>query len=100
MGYFAKSYLLKSLVLKKTLAWYTAQKMKLSIKDFFSKYEDSHLLKKSLMKNFIFVQWYDKQSSIKNTFLVKGDKMPFFSFNKLGEKSETTTIFGSFINKP
>ena len=42
----------------------TAQKMKLSIKDFFSKYDQilrklwiwSHLLKKSLMENFIFVQ--------------------------------------------
>ena len=40
----------------------TAQKMKFSIKDFFSKYDQirrklriwSHLLKKSLMKNFIF----------------------------------------------
>ena len=42
----------------------TAQKMKFSIKDFFSKYDQilrklwiwSHLLKKSLMENFIFVQ--------------------------------------------
>ena len=41
----------------------TAQKMKFSIKDFFSKYEQirrklriwSHLLKKSLMENFIFL---------------------------------------------
>ena len=41
---------------------YTAQKMKFSIKNFFSKYEQirsflqiwSHLLKKSLMENFIF----------------------------------------------
>ena len=40
----------------------TAQKMKLSIKDFFSKFDQilsflriwSHLLKKSLMENFIF----------------------------------------------
>ena len=40
----------------------TAQKMKFSIKDFFSKYDQihsfqqiwSHLLKKSLMENFIF----------------------------------------------
>ena len=43
----------------------TAQKMKFSIKDFFSKYDQirsllqiwSHLLKKSLMENFIFLQW-------------------------------------------
>ena len=42
----------------------TAQKMKLSVKEFFSKYEQilrklriwSHLLKKSLLENFIFVQ--------------------------------------------
>ena len=41
---------------------YTAQKMKFSIKDFFIKYDQirrklriwSHLLKKSLMENFIF----------------------------------------------
>ena len=43
---------------------HTAQKMKFSVKNFFSKYEQigsflliwSHLLKKSLMENFIFVQ--------------------------------------------
>ena len=42
----------------------TAQKIKFSIKDFFSKYDQirsllriwSHLLKRSLMENFIFVQ--------------------------------------------
>ena len=42
--------------------YYTAQKMKFSIKDFFSKCDQilrklriwSHLLKKSLMENFIF----------------------------------------------
>ena len=42
----------------------TAQKMRFSIKDFFSKYDQirsflriwSYLLKKSLMENFIFVQ--------------------------------------------
>ena len=41
--------------------------MKFSIKDFFSKYDQihsfprikSHLLKKSLMENFIFLQCYD-----------------------------------------
>ena len=41
---------------------YTAQKMKFSIKNFFSKYDESrrklriwsHLLKKSLLENFIF----------------------------------------------
>ena len=39
-------------------------KNKFSIKDFFNKCDQirSHLLKKSLMKNFIFVKWqnYDK----------------------------------------
>ena len=48
------------LLLKETT--YTAQKMKFSIKDFFNKYDQilmklqiwSHLLKKSLMENFIF----------------------------------------------
>ena len=45
----------------------TGQKMKFSIKDFFSKCDQirrkpnlqiwSHLLKKSLMENLIFVQW-------------------------------------------
>ena len=42
-----------------------AQKIKFSIKDFFSKWDQirmrlriwSHLLKKSLIVNFIFVQW-------------------------------------------
>ena len=45
----------------------TAQKMKLSIKDFFSKCDQirsvlqiwSHLLKKSLMENFIFCAVYE-----------------------------------------
>ena len=44
----------------------TAQKMKFSIKDFFSKYDHirrklhiwSHLLKKSVMDNFIFCEVY------------------------------------------
>ena len=47
---------------------HTAQKVKFSIKDSFSKCDQirrkqriwSHLLKKSLMENFIFVQWYLK----------------------------------------
>ena len=38
------------------ITFYTAQKMKFSIKDSFSKFAvSSHLLKKSLMENFIFV---------------------------------------------
>ena len=47
---------------------FAAQKMKFSIKDFFRKCDQihrkprnwSHLLKKSLMENFIFVQWFFK----------------------------------------
>ena len=50
---------------KQTTKVNTAQKMKFSIKDFFSKCDQthkklqiwSHLLKKSLIKNFFFVQW-------------------------------------------
>ena len=46
--------------------WRTAQKIKSSIKDFFSKCDQirsflgiwSYLLKKSLMENFFFVQWW------------------------------------------
>ena len=45
---------------------HSAQKMKFSIKDFFGKYDQirsflqiwSYLPKKSLMENFIFVQWH------------------------------------------
>ena len=37
-----------------TAAVYTAQKMKFSIKDFFSKCDRIRKLKKSLMENFIF----------------------------------------------
>ena len=77
--YFARSKFWKSLVHKKSfdLIWlvvfklehFTAQKMKVSTKDFFSKCDHirsflriwSHLLKKSLMENFIFLcsgcQW-------------------------------------------
>ena len=48
----------------------TAQKIKLSIKDFFSKWDHmsrklriwSHLMKKSLMKNFIFIAVWDQWS--------------------------------------
>ena len=50
---------------KQTTKVNTAQKMKFSIKDFFSKCDQthkklriwSHLLKKSLIENFFFVQW-------------------------------------------
>ena len=51
-----------TIVLKVLVSRYTAQKMKFYIKDFFSKCDQirrklriwSHLLKKSLMQNFIF----------------------------------------------
>ena len=49
----------------KITIWDIAKKMKFSIKDFFSKCDQirsnlqiwSHLLKKSLIENFIYVQW-------------------------------------------
>ena len=47
--------------------WYDTThctKMKCSIKDFFSKYEETHLLKKSLMENFIFCAVIDFPSKI------------------------------------
>ena len=51
------------MVMELKIAYYTAQKMKFSIKNFFSKCDQirrflgiwSHLLKKSLMENLIFV---------------------------------------------
>ena len=51
------------MVMELKIAYYTAQKMKFSIKDFFSKCDQirsflgiwSNLLKKSLMENLIFV---------------------------------------------
>ena len=51
-------------ILKNFVQIYTAQKMKFSIKDFFSKCDQicsflwiwSHLLKKPLMENFIFLR--------------------------------------------
>ena len=54
----------------------TAQKMKFSIKDFFSKCDQirrklriwSHLLKKSLMESFIFCAVYDNFNPMKKIF--------------------------------
>ena len=62
------------LFLKSIKRHITAQKMKFSIKDFFSKCEQirsfmriwSHLLKKSLMENFIFVQCIFNTYSLNN----------------------------------
>ena len=64
--------------------WITAQKIKFSIKDFFSKCDQihsflqiwSHLLKKSLMENFIFcaVNEWDVLMQERNEIL----QMPFF----------------------
>ena len=31
---------------------------------------------------------------------VKGGRIPFLGLNELGEKSDTTIIFGKFVNKP
>ena len=56
----------------------TAEKMKFSIKDLFSKCDQirrflqiwSHLLKKSLMENFMFVQWYQMFAGVTELPLV------------------------------
>ena len=56
----------------------TAQKMKFSIKDFFSKCDQirsflriwSHLLKKFLMENFFFVQWEYSMKAWKYTLFL------------------------------
>ena len=31
---------------------------------------------------------------------VKGGRIPFLGLNELGEKPDTTIIFGKFVNKP
>ena len=62
LGRGEKSWLKKQQNVTWSEGWNTAQKMKFSIKDFFSKYNQirrklrvwSHLLKKYLMANFIF----------------------------------------------
>ena len=49
------------------------KKMKFSIKDFFSKCDQpricSHLRKKPLMENFIFVQWYERKRVFSDPYL-------------------------------
>ena len=69
----------------------TAQKMKFFIKDLFSKCDQirsflriwSHLLKKSLIENFVFVQW------------VLSDRV-FFEYSVIGFSSGSTVI-NSFL---
>ena len=64
---------------------YTGRKMKFSIKDFFSKFDQipsflriwSHLLKKSLMENFIFCAVL---SSFSNVFICNDDWVVFVFF--------------------
>ena len=81
----------------------TAQKMKFSIKDFFWKCDQirgklwiwSHLLKKSLMKNFIFCAWrkVSKTSSYKHQLSSK-----FLSVNAHCVKSvQIRNFFGSYF---
>ena len=69
----------------------TAQKIKSSIKDFFSKWNQirsflriwSHLLKKSLMKNFIFCAVsYQKFYSVRSLFANSSTKVRYTSFLK------------------
>ena len=70
---------------------FTAQKMKFSIKDFFSKFDQirrklriwSHLLKKSLMENFIFCAVFVQTTArIKDTFFDYGYKLAGVSQGK------------------
>ena len=81
----------------------TAQKMKFSIKDFFWKCDQirgklwiwSHLLKKSLMKNFIFCAWrkVSKTSSYKHQLTSQ-----FLSVNAHCVKSvQIRSFFGSYF---
>ena len=66
---------------------FTAQKMKFSIKDFFSKWDQirsflriwSHLLKKSLMENFIFMQLWVKNTQVKTKWGHKKQDMRCFA---------------------
>ena len=45
--------------------------------------------------------WLDMLSSFQvNIPNVKGGRIPFLGLNELGEKSDTTIIFGKFVNKP
>ena len=61
---------LKYLVFRFENDFFTAQKMKFSIKDFFSKFDQicsflgiwSHLFKKSLIENFIFCAVFDQNT--------------------------------------
>ena len=95
----------------------TTQKMKFSIKDFFSKCDQirknlriwPHLLKKSLMEDFIFCAvWYfvcyllclwqltvlpHKKNLLLNTFMKEKYFAFFLSWNKLREKCPNTECF-------
>ena len=82
----------------------TAQKMKFSIKDFFSKCDQirknlqiwSHLLKKSLMENFIFCAVYEQYLTPLNKYLrmsnVTGN-LSLYDVNILLKKNINFKIF-------
>ena len=84
---------------------YTAQKKKFSIKYFFSKCDQirsflriwSHLLKKSLMENFIFCALLD--TKVINDNLIKVDVFINMTLEALEEKIRTLEMEGKIVNK-
>ena len=86
----------------------TAQKIKFSIEDFFSKQDQIHrklriwsyLVKKSLMENFIFLQW-SWQKKFKGDLKLKlyGKRLqPIESVKHLGVKFDTNLSWQYYVN--
>ena len=94
-----------TLAIKKCINLNTAQKMKFSIKDFFSRKLQiwSHLLNKSSIENFIFCAVYESQNyvmySVKNglihrrPWLIENHRKPIFWVNALRSLQSTRTGF-------
>ena len=88
-------------------ALHTAQKMKFSIKDFFSKCDQilwiwSHLLKKSWMENFVFyAASFDLYFTVYYSVFIGGntDTILFIYGKKLAVKSSHFSIFYEVIRK-
>ena len=89
------------------LVIFTAQKMKFSIEDFFSKCDQirrklliwSHLLKKPLMENFIFCAVIQNSCFVKNITIIlpfKCYKMLSLKMKNIIKKMDTTEIFKIF----
>ena len=81
----------------------TAQKMKFSITDFFSKCDQirmklqiwSYLLKKSLMENFIFMQYVHYLMIVTQTFCSKATSKKLWQLSQLLQYSHESTFVGS-----